>query len=166
MIPRVALISDGNENLGSAARAVWQAQQLGIPIDTYALAGSPPPDLRVEPVAMPSAVFKGERFPVDVTVSAPRRAAARVEVSADGRILGLSDVTLEPGVNHLRVRASVATTGAVDLAGSISGTGLGQARFNEAVTIRQPRVLFISQDPAGTEAHLQKTLESSQFDVQ
>jgi len=166
MVRRVALISDGNENLGSAARATWQAQQLGIPIDTFVLAGSPKPDLRVESVSLPSLVFSGERFPVDVTVSAPRRAQARVEVAAEGKTLGLSDVALEPGVNHLRVRASVTTTGAVDLEGKISGTGLGQARFNEAVTIRQPRALLISQDPAGTETHLQKTLESSQFEVQ
>ncbi len=165
MVRRVVLISDGNENLGSAARATWQAQQLGIPIDTFALAGSPKPDLRVESVSLPSLVFSGERFPIDVTVSAPRRAQARVEVAAEGKTLGLSDVALEPGVNHLRVRASVTTTGAVDLAGKISGTGLGQARFNEAVTIRQPRALLISLDPAGTEAHLQKTLESSQFEV-
>ena len=34
MVPRLLLISDGNENLGSAARAIWQAQQLSIPIDT------------------------------------------------------------------------------------------------------------------------------------
>ena len=166
MVRRVVLISDGNENLGSAARATWQAQQLGIPIDTFALAGSPKPDLRVESVSLPSLVFSGERFPIDVTVSAPRRAQARVEVAAEGKTLGLSDVTLEPGVNHLRVRASVTITGAVDLAGKISGAGLGHARFNEAVTIRQPRALLISQDPAGTEAHLQKTLESSQFEVQ
>jgi Ca-activated chloride channel homolog len=59
----------------------------------------------------------------------------------------------------------VTATGAVDLAGRITGTSLGQARFNEAVTIRQPRALLISQDPAGTETHLQKTLESSQFEV-
>src|SRR5579864_2129995 len=166
MVRRVVLISDGNENLGSVARATWQAQQLGVPIDTIALAGSPKPDLRIESVSLPSLVFSGERFPIDVTVSAPRRAQARVEVAAEGKTLGLSDVTLEPGVNHLRVRASVTTTGAVDLAGKISGAGLGQARFNEAVTIRQPRALLISQDPPGTEAHLQKTLESSQFEVQ
>lgn len=165
MVRRVVLISDGNENLGSAARATWQAQQLGIPIDTFALAGSPKPDLRIESVSLPSLVFSGERFPIDVTVSAPRRAQARVEVTAEGRTLGLSDVALEPGVNHLHVRASVTATGAVDLAGRITGTGLGQARFNEAVTIRQPRALLISQDPAGTETHLQKTLESSQFEV-
>ena len=29
MVPRLLLISDGNENLGSVARAIWQAQQLG-----------------------------------------------------------------------------------------------------------------------------------------
>ncbi len=166
MVPRVALISDGNENLGSAARAAWQAQQLGIPIDTFALAGSPPPDLRVESVALPSLVFSGEHFPIDVTVNAPRHADARVTVTADGKTLGLSEVNLEPGVNHLRVRASITTTGAVDLAGAITGTGLGEARFDQAVTIRRPRALLVSNDPAGTEEHFQKTLESSQFEVQ
>ncbi len=165
-IRRVALISDGNENLGSVARAAWQAQQLGIPIDTFPLAGNPPPDLRVDSVALPSLVFSGEHFPVDVTVTAPRHAAARIEVAADGKTLGLSDVSLEPGQNHLRVRASVTTTGAVDLAGTISGSGLGHARFDQAVTIRRPRALLLTNDPAGTEAHLQKTLESSQFEVQ
>ena len=166
LVRRVALISDGNENLGSAARAAWQAQQLGIPIDTFSLAGSPPPDLRVESVALPSLVFSGEHFPIDVTVTAPRSASARVEVAADGKRLGLSEVNLEPGLNHLRVRASVTTTGAVDLAGTISGTGLGQARFDQAVTIRRPRILLITNDPAGTEGHLQKTFEASQFEVQ
>ena len=166
MVRRVVLVSDGNENLGSAARAAWQAQQLGIPIDTFALAGSSKPDLRVESISLPSLVFSGERFPIDLTVTAPRRAQARVEVTAEGKTLGASDVALEPGVNHLRVRASVTAAGAVDLAGKITGNGLGQARFNEAVTIRQPRALLLSQDPAGTETHLQKTLESSQFEVQ
>ena len=48
MVPRLLLISDGNENLGSVARAIWQAQQLGIPIDTVALAGRPKPGLLLE----------------------------------------------------------------------------------------------------------------------
>ncbi len=166
MIRRVALISDGNENLGSVTRAAWQAQHLGIPIDTFPLAGSPPPDLRVESVALPSLVFSGEHFPIDLTVASPRRASARVEVTADGKRLGLSDVNLDAGVNHLRVRASVSTTGAVDLAGTITGQGLGQARFDQAVTIRRPRALLITNDPAGSEEHLRKTLESSQFELQ
>ena len=79
--------------------------------------------LRVESVSLPSLVFSGERFPIDVTVNAPRRAQARLEITAEGKTLGLSDVALEPAMNHLRVRASVTATGAVDLAGKISGTG-------------------------------------------
>ena len=39
LVPRVALISDGKQNKGSVARAAWQAQQLGIPIDTFAMKG-------------------------------------------------------------------------------------------------------------------------------
>jgi uncharacterized membrane protein len=34
------------------------------------------------------------------------------------------------------------------------------------VTLRKPRVLLFSQDPAGTEVHLLKSLESNEFEVQ
>ena len=50
MVPRLVLLSDGNENLGSAARAIWQAQQLGVPVDTVPLAGRPKPNLVLESV--------------------------------------------------------------------------------------------------------------------
>src|SRR6202046_3487142 len=45
LVPRIVLVSDGKENVGSITRAAWQAQRLGIPIDTFALAGRPPPPL-------------------------------------------------------------------------------------------------------------------------
>ena len=53
MVPRLLLVSDGNENLGSVSRAIWQAQQLGVPIDTVPLAGRPKPGLVLESVALP-----------------------------------------------------------------------------------------------------------------
>ena len=45
LVPRIVLVSDGKENAGSITRAAWQAQRLGIPIDTVALAGRPQPHL-------------------------------------------------------------------------------------------------------------------------
>ena len=45
LVPRVLLISDGNENLGSVTRAIWQAQQRGVPVDVIPLAGRPRPSL-------------------------------------------------------------------------------------------------------------------------
>src|SRR3954449_3183167 len=68
MVPRLLLVSDGNENLGSVSRAIWQAQQLGVPIDTVALSGLPKPGLVLESVAFPGQVFSGERFPIQVTL--------------------------------------------------------------------------------------------------
>ncbi len=80
MVPRLLLVSDGNENLGSAARAIWQAQQLGIPIDTVALAGRPKPGLLLESVSIPGQVFSGERFPVEVVLESPAAAEATVDL--------------------------------------------------------------------------------------
>jgi uncharacterized membrane protein len=165
LVPRIVLISDGNENLGSVVRGAWQARELGIPIDTFSLSGRPKPNLRLESMSLPAQVFSGERFPIDISLSSPKRATANVEIAAEGKPLGSSRVEIEPGLNHFRVHASVSTVGAVDLAGKISATGLGEARFEQAVTLRHPRVLLITQDPAGTEKHLQQTLEANQFEV-
>ncbi len=165
MVARLVLISDGNENLGSTSRAIWQAQQLGIPIDTVALSGRPKPELRLESVAVPGQVFSGERFAVDVTLESPRAARAAVELSAEGKSLGISQVDLTPGTNQLRLQATVNSVGAIALAGKISAQGLGDARFENAVTLRKPRVLFVSHDPAQSEEHLVRTFEANQFEV-
>ncbi len=163
-VPRVLLISDGNENYGSVARAVWQARQLGVPIDTIPLKGRPKPNLLLESVSIPPHAFAGERFPIDVTVTAPHRTRASVEIAADGKNLGSSQVSLDPGVNRLTVHASVTSTGAVDLSGRLT-SGLGEVRFAQAVALRRPRVLFVSEDPPGTEEHIARTLQAAQFEV-
>ena len=165
LVPRIVLISDGNENLGSVVRGAWQARELGIPIDTFPLTGKPKPNLRLESTSLPVQVFSGERFPIDIGLNSPSRATATVEITAEGKPLGSSRVEIEPGLNHFRVHASVSTVGAVDLAGKISAAGLGEAHFEQAVTLLRPRVLFITQDPAGTEKHLLQTLEANQFEV-
>ncbi len=165
MVPRIALISDGNENMGSVVRAAWQARQLGIPIDTFPLGGRAKPNLKVESLSLPSRVFAGERFPIDVTVAAPRKASATVELTAEGKTLGSSRIELEPGLNRFRAHAAVSSVGAVDLAGKITAPGLGEARFEQAVTLRRPQVLLVSQDPTDAERHLAEVFKQNQFDV-
>ena len=165
MIPRLLLISDGHENSGSAARAIWQAQQLSIPVDTVPLEGRPRPGLVLDSVAFPGQVFSGERFPVEVTLEAPRTAHAQVEITAEGKSLGSNGVDLTSGVNHLRLQASVNAVGAIALAGKIIADGLGEARFEDAVTLRGPRALVVSRDPQQSEEHLAHVLEANQFTV-
>jgi len=165
LVPRVLLISDGNENLGSVTRAIWQAQQLGVPVDTMALQGRPRPGLQLESVGIPAQVFSGERFPVEIAITSPRVAQATVEMTAEGKPLGASRVDLTPGTNQFRAHASVNAAGAIELAGRVSAPGLGDVHFESALTLRRPRVLLVSKDPAEAEEHLMRTLEANQFDV-
>jgi uncharacterized membrane protein len=166
MVPRLLLISDGNENLGSVARAIWQAQQMGIPIDTVALGGRPKPGLRLEGVSVPGQVFSGERFPIDVAVEAPKAAHATVELTAEGKTIGSSVVDLAAGANHVRLQANVNAVGAIALAGKIAAPDLGEARFEDSVSLRSPRVLLVSHDPAASEEHIIRALNANQFQVQ
>ncbi len=165
-VPRLALISDGKENLGSVLRAAWQARRLGTPVDTFRLRGRPRPELRLESVALPTVAFTGERVPVEIAIYSPRPSRATVEISAEGKPLGRQEADLEAGLNHLRVSASVNTPGAIELAGSVQAAGLGEVRFAQALRLRRPKVLFLSQDPPGTERHLVQALKAAQFDLE
>ena len=166
MVPRLLLVSDGNENLGSAARAIWQAQQLHVPIDTVAVAGRPKPGLLLQSVSFPGQVFSGERFPIEVTLESPAAVQATVEMTAEGKPIGTSKVALAAGTNHLRLQANVNSIGAIALAGKISAENLGETHFEDAVILRHPRVLVVSRDPAAADEHLDRTLQVNQFEVE
>lgn len=165
MVPRIALISDGKENQGSVARAAWQANLGGVPVDTFSLEGRPEPGLRLESISLPSLAFTGEKFPLDITLRSPRKTIATVELAAEGKPLGASTVNVDEGVSQLRLHTSLTTTGAINLSGVIKSQELGEARFEQAVTLHRPRVLYVSSDPPGTEEHLFSTLAAAQFEV-
>jgi len=165
MLHRVTMITDGNENSGSVTRAAWQAQQLGVPVDTIALAGREQPLLKTEAVGIPGTVFTGERFPVDLTIYAPRAVAATVELAAEGKSIGSHQVMLEKGENRVRIRTSLNAAGAIDLSGKVAAPGLGESRFENAVAVRKPQIDWISDDPPGTEGHIVDVLTSNKFDV-
>jgi uncharacterized membrane protein len=164
-IPRIVLVSDGHENRGSIARAAWLAKELRIPIDTVPMTGTPQPSLRLEQVSFPRLAFTGERFPIDLVLNSPRQASGTVELKAEGRAIGNSPVKIEAGSNQIRVHANLNISGAVDLSGNVRAGELGEVRFEQAITLRRPRVLFVSQDPAGTETHFLDTLKSGQFEI-
>jgi len=164
-VPRLVLISDGKENRGSVARAAWQMRDLGIPIDVLPLEGRAQPALRLMNVNVPPQAFAGERFTVEMQVTAPRAARGTVQIAADGKKLGESPVELQPGENTLRAVAALTESGAFDLTGTIAAEGLGEVQFARALTLKRPRLLYISQDPDGTEVNLLKAVEAARFDV-
>jgi Ca-activated chloride channel family protein len=164
VLHRVLLISDGNENEGALTRAAWQAHELGVAVDTIALGGRERPQILAEAAGLPPVVFTGEQFPVDLTVYTPRATAATVDLAAEGKTIGSHNVTLAAGDNRLRILASLNAAGAIDLSGAVRAEGLGESRFEAAVSVRRPRVVWVTQDAAGSEKHIAALLEANKFD--
>ena len=142
LVPRVALISDGKENKGSIVRAAYQAQQLGIPIDTFALAGRPKPALHLDSISLPSNAFTGEQFPIDLVVSTPNPGPAEIELAAEGRrsgqVRGSAPSRRQSGQHACQPQYA-------RLARSLHRHPLpaaGEVRFEQAVTLRRPKVLY------------------------
>ena len=165
MLPSLALLTDGRENQGSVARAAWQAQQAGIPIATFAMQGRPQPPLRLESIAVPGNAFTGEPIAIDMNVSSPAAASAEIELMAEGRSLGKSQVTLAAGVNPVRMHANLNTPGALELSIILRSGTSGELRYDQAVMLRRPKLLYVSQDPGNIDSHLTGALQSAQFEV-
>jgi Ca-activated chloride channel homolog len=173
MLPRIALITDGRENQGSVARAAWQAQQAGVPIDTFVMQGRPEPVLRLESVSVPGNAFTGEPIAIDLNVSSPTAAQVEIELTAEGRSLGKSQVALAAGTNPVRMHANLNTPGALDLSIVLRPIGprpgeapaSSELRYDQAVMLKRPKLLYVSQDPENVDAHLTSALQSAQFEV-
>ncbi|HLJ51331.1 MAG TPA: VWA domain-containing protein [Bryobacteraceae bacterium] len=167
LVPHIVLVSDGKENAGSVTRGAWQARNLGVPIDTIAVRGKPQPGLRVESITLPTLAFTGEHFPVNMVVTSPQTTKGTIEISAEGKTLGSTPISLEKGPNEVHLNASIATPGALNLGLTIHAPSIKEdVNVSEAITLRRPRVLFVSQDPDGTEKHLLDSLAAAQFDVE
>jgi Ca-activated chloride channel family protein len=164
-IPRLVLISDGNENEGSSARAIAQMRRLNVPVDTIAIEGRPSTDLRLESVSIPHVAYAGEQIPLDLTIQSPAAARATVDVAVEGKSLGSSAVQLEAGSNTLRVHARLNTTGATAISGRIRTRAFGELPFEQAIAMRRAKVLYLSEDPAGSDLNLLRVFEQSAFDL-
>ena len=162
-VPRIALITDGLENAGSMLRATWQARLLGVPIHVYGLPGRPVAQLRVRNVEFPDRVWSGERFPLRMLVESPRATKGRVEVTVDGKRIGLSDVDLQSGLNPLLLTLSVQSEGISALRAQVSAEGMGEVSKAGAINLRRPNAIFVSSTSQQEDANLLSVMNESNF---
>ena len=159
-IPRIVLMSDGNDNQGSTARAIAGLQQLHVPVDTIPLTGRSTGGLRLTSVSMPKTAYSGEQIPIDLHLESPSAMEAHVSLSAEGKELGTSNVSLQAGANDIQVHARLKTVGATAIAGEINN-----ASFEQAITLTRAKVLLVSGDSPEADANLMKALTEAGFDV-
>lgn len=163
-VPRLVLLSDGYENEGSATRAVSEISALHARVDTIPLNARSGAALRVVSAGMEGEGYAGERVPIELSVYAQAGGHGSVELSADGKPLGMQAIELTPGVNHIRVRARVNSTGVVQISGIVR-EGANEASFARALSLRRGCVLYISGDLPDSDGNLLAALRAAGLDV-
>lgn len=164
-VPRIALITDGLENSGSMLRAAWQAKTLGVPVHAYSLPGRPVAELVIRAMEFPERVWSGERFPLRLVVEAPRLARGHVEITVDGKRIGMSDVELAEGLNPLLLTLSVQSEGVSELRVQVSAGDLGEVQKSGAIAFRRPAAIFVSSTTQQEDQHLLAVMNAARYQL-
>lgn len=100
---RLVLLSDGNENVASAAEAVLIARSLGVSVFPVPLGrGQQAPEVRVEKLIAPKQVRMGTPYHVEAVVFSSIETAASLELFREGSFVTRQEVVLQPGKNRHR----------------------------------------------------------------
>ena len=125
------------------------------------------PALRLDSISLPSIAFTGEQFPIDLVVSAPQAGSGRNRIGRGRPVAGQDPGPASGRDNPVRMHASLNTPGALDLSiASSLRRAPGEVRFEQAVTMRKPKVLYISgDDPDAGFPSSRRRLQAAQFDL-
>ncbi len=67
-------------------------------------------------------------------------------MAAEGHALGKTNVSLQAGENQVRLHAALNTPGALDLSIAVRSGVDSEVRYDQAVMLRRPKILYVSQD--------------------
>jgi Mg-chelatase subunit ChlD/uncharacterized membrane protein len=162
---RIVLVTDGNETQGHALTEALRARERGVEIFTVPSGGNARLPVQLESVASPQQVFSGERFTLSLGIESSRAFSGRVSITSQGQEIASAPVDFKAGGNAVDLPAHLTGTGVSLLEVHLGAAGVDQPLFSQAVTVRHPRVLYIS-GPEGPAAPLLDTLKSAEVDVE
>lgn len=118
-VGRVIVLSDGNENVGSAAREAEAGAAAGIPVDVVPIRYEHKSEIVVERLAAPAAARLDETITLNLVVRSQAPAAARVLLYHNETLLDLDPssaqaghpIVLESGYNRYPIAVSLRESG-------------------------------------------------------
>ncbi|HTZ75401.1 MAG TPA: VWA domain-containing protein [Candidatus Aquilonibacter sp.] len=162
---RILLVSDGNQTRGDALAAALRARADGVAVFTEPSGGISRLPVQLAGISAPEDVFSGERFTVSLELESAQPLAGQLVIDSGSREIAEKPVQLQTGSNAVEVDARIVEAGVNSLDVNLNAQGYSQPLFSQAVTVRKPRVLYISgQD--GPSGPLLKTLDEADIDVQ
>ncbi|MFM9963926.1 MAG: VWA domain-containing protein [Planctomycetaceae bacterium] len=173
-VPRILLLTDGNQTKGDALQAALATANRGgrreaIPITTIPLPTRDDPEVQLSAVKVPAQVREGEPFYVEVVIDSNHDDEGLIEVFRGAHKVLSETKPLKKGENRFRFPQSIQRERLAEYAARVSGvkqdTLLDNNTDNGLVfTNGQPRVLLIDSDPKQTE-HLVFALQQEDIQV-
>lgn len=148
-VPKIVLLSEGNETLGDAASAALQSS---IPIDVHPLPTRSEPEVQVSEVNVPAEVRQGEPFFVEVMVHSNHDDEGLIEIyRGDHKVVG-EKKTIKAGENRFQFQQSIDRERLADFTVRISGLQQDELLDNNSdsglvYAAGKPRALIIESDP-------------------
>ena len=164
-VRRILLVSDGNQNRGDALAAASRAKEAKVAIYTEPAGGTSRLPLLLANISAPEEIFSGERFDVSLGLETASAMPVRISIRSGNQEVASKSVDLRPGNNPIDMDARMTDSGVKDLEIAAEAGGAEQVLFSQAVSVRRPRVLYITGDLEPS-APLLRTLKEAQVDVE
>ena len=108
---RLVLLSDGNENLGSAMKEAQIAVLSHVQISVVPIEQGPRTAIFVDQLTAPATLRQGERFAITATIQSTATAQGTLYLFSDGGLSAQEQVQLHPGTNTFRFTHAPETQG-------------------------------------------------------
>jgi uncharacterized membrane protein len=168
---RLVVVSDGNENVGSAVDEAEVARRNGVRVDVWPVRYRYENEVMVEKVIAPAEVEKKASFEVRTVVNASRAQQAKLRVYESRVLIGEQIVDLKAGRNVFMVQRRLAEPGNVTYAAEIepleadADTLAANNRASAFTAVRgQGRILYVEGDLEHSE-FLRSALTQQGLDV-
>lgn len=147
-VPRIVLLSDGNETAGDVKKAALAS---GVKVFTVPLKTRRDPEIQLSAVGVPAQVATGEPFFVEVVVDANHDDEVTIEVFRGPHKVVGEKKSVKAGENRFRFRQSIDADRLAEFTARVSG-GKDTLLDNNAdsglvFTAGKPRVLLVESDP-------------------
>ncbi len=165
---RLVLLSDGNENLGSAAEEARIAAVSGVELSSVPISRPAHPSVYVDRLVAPASIRKGDRFSLTGNLQSTVNGTGALYFFTDGVLTGQQTVTLHPGANPFSFPHDPVVQGfhtfAVQLVTSADATPENKNASAFAFVNGQPKVLLV-QSLVGAGQDVQRALTASGVEV-
>lgn len=167
---RLVLLSDGNENVGSASEAALLARALGVSMFALPLGRTmQEPEVRVDALVVPGQVKIGTPYRVEAVVSSTVLTPASLALFREGALVSQLEVTLQPGKHRYPFAQHASAEGVqrYELIVNSAQDTLPDNNRWQAFTevVGKPKILLV-YDPPERSAALVAALQQQGIDVQ